>query len=145
MFARALALTAAVAMGAAPCAAAELHDPGTATERSTGASAGLYFAIPFGGERSGRAQAGLRLRMTHDYRDSSARVVRSVGRDTLELRLLGERQPTLFVAEMPVTGRENRKNLMGGGPLGIAVIALALVGAYVVYEAIDDDETDMPN
>jgi hypothetical protein len=145
MFARALALIAAVAMGAAPCAAAELNDPVSAIERRTGASAGFYFAVPFGGERSGRAQAGLRLRMTQDYRDSSARVVRSVGRDTLELRLLGERQPTLFVAEMAVTGRENQKNLMGGGPLGIAVIALALVGAYVVYEAIDDEETDMPN
>jgi hypothetical protein len=145
MLARALAFTAAVAMGAAPCAAAELNDPGTATDRRTGASAGLYFAIPFGGERSGRAQAGLRLRMTQDSRDSSARVVRSVGRDTLELRLLGERRPTLFVAEVPVTGRENRHNLMGGGPLGIAVIALALVGAYVIYEEINDEEEDTPN
>jgi hypothetical protein len=132
-------------MSAAPCAAAEWNDPATAIERTTGASAGLYFAIPFGGERSGRAQAGLRLRMTQDYRDSSARVVRSVGRDTLELRLLGERQPTLFVAEMPVTGRENRNNLMGGGPLGIAVLALAVVGAYVVYEAVKDDGSAAPN
>ena len=144
-FARALAFAASVTMVAAPCAAADLNGPEAAAERRSGASAGVYLSVPFGGERSGRAQAGLRAGMHQEYRDFTGRQFRSTGVNTLELRLLGERQPTLFVADMPVTGRENRRNLMGGGPLGIAIIGLAIVGAYVIYEELDDDEEDMPN
>jgi len=145
LFARALAFAASVTMVAAPCAAAGLNGPEAAAERRSGASAGVYFAVPFGGERSGRAQAGLRAGMHQEYRDFTGRQVRTAGVNTLELRLLGERQPTLFVADMPVTGRENRRNLMGGGPLGIAIIGLAIVGAYVIYEELDGDDDDTPN
>ena len=145
LFARALAFAASVTMVAAPCAAADLNGPEVPGERRSGASAGIYFAVPFGGERSGRAQAGLRAGMNHEYRDFTGRQVRGSTINTLELRLLGERQPTLFVADMPVSGRENRRNLMGGGPLGIAIIGLALVGAYVIYEELDDDDEAVPN
>lgn len=145
MFARALALAASVAMAAAPCAAADLVGPDATGERRSGASGGVYFAVPFGGERSGRAQAGIRLGVEHEYRDRSARVVRRVGSNTFELRLLGAERPTLFVADRPVTGRDNRQNLMGGGIIGMAVIGLALVGAFVIYSAIDDEDDDMPN
>lgn len=143
--ARILAFAASATMVAAPCAAADLNGPEAAAERRSGASAGIYFAVPFGGERSGRAQAGLRAGMNHEYRDFTGRQVRGSTANTLELRLLGERQPTLFVADMPVTGRENRRNLMGGGPLGIAMIGLAIVGGYVIYEELNGDDEDEPN
>lgn len=145
MIGRALATAAALAMGAAPCMAADLSQVQVSGERRSGATAGVYFAVPFGGERSGRSQAGLRLRMDHEYRDSTGRRLRAAGTDTLELRMIGEERPTLFVAEMPVTGRagrEARQNLMGGGIVNIVVIGLAVVGAFVVYNEItgDDDE-----
>lgn len=140
-FARALAFAASLAMAAAPCAAAGLDGPDPAAERRSGASAGLYFAVPFGGERAGHARAGLRMGMNHDYRDSAGRQVRSSSANAVELRLIGERQPTLFVADMAVTGRQDRRrNLIGGGPLGIVLIGLAVVGAYVIYEQLDDDD-----
>ena len=146
MFARCLAFVAAAAMAAAPCAAADLTGADTALERRTGASAGLYFAVPFGGPRSGRAQGGLRMGMHHDYRDVSGRTVRAAGANTLELRFVGERQPTLFVADRRVTGRNNRQNLLGGGIIGIAVIGLAVVGALVIYNELDDDgDEGIPN
>jgi hypothetical protein len=67
-----------------------------------------------------------------------------VSTDTFELRLLGERQPTLFVADQRVTGRGTRQNLFGAaGVLNLVVIGLAVVGGYVIYKAIDDDE-DVP-
>lgn len=141
LFARALAFAASLATAAAPCAAADLNGPEAAGERRSGAGAGLYFAMPFGGARAGRAQAGLRMGLNHDYRDASGRQVRATSINTLELRLIGERRPTLFVADRPVTGRENRRlNMMGGGMIGIAILGLALVGAYVIYEELDDDD-----
>lgn len=144
MIGRALALAAALASGAAPCAAADLnfaHSPG---ERRSGASAGLYLEVPFGGERSGRTQAGLRLRTTHEYRDAAARPVRSVSADTFDLRLLGDERPTLYVADRPVTGRETRQNLFGG-IVGTVVIGLAIVGAVVIYKALDDEDEAVPH
>lgn len=149
MIGKALAFAAAVGLGAAPCAAADLNLAQMPGERRSGASAGVYFAVPFGGQRSGRSQAGLRLQTTHDYRDAAGASLRSSSANALELRMLGERQPTLFVADLPVTGRagrETRQNLLGGGIIGIAVIGLAVIGAVVVYSAVtDDDDEAVPN
>jgi hypothetical protein len=148
MIGRALALAAALGLGAAPCAAADLGQAEATGERRSGATAGLYFAVPFGGERNGQSQAGLRLQMNHDYRDSAGSRNRSVSANTLELRMLGETQPTLFVADLPVTGRagrEARRNLFGGGVVNIVVIGLAVVGAFVIYNEIDGDGDEDPN
>lgn len=145
MIGKALASAAALALAVSPCAAAELGSAFDAGQRRSGATAGVYFAVPFGGERSGRAQAGLRLQSVQDYRDASGARTRFQSVDAFELRLLGEGRPTLFVAERPVTGRDARQNLMGGGVLNMVVIGLAVVGAFVIYKAIDDDEEDMPN
>lgn len=143
MIGRALALAAAVGLAASPCAAADLTTPEAAGERRSGASAGVYFAMPFGGERSGRARAGLRLRMDHQYRDASGRTARAGGPDALELRLLGEERPTLFVADMPVTGRDARNNMFGGGGIvTIVIIGLAVVGAVVIMNELDDDDDE---
>ena len=145
MIGKSLAIAAAVALAAAPCAAADLDRMQASGERRSAASAGVYFAVPFGGQRSGRSQAGVRLRMDHEYRDAGGSRMRSTGADTLELRLLGEQRPTLFVADMPVTGRagrEARQNLMGGGIVSIVVIGLAVVGAVVVYNVITDDDDE---
>lgn len=148
MIGRTLALAAAVCLGVAPCAAADLGQDQATGERRSGATAGLYFAVPFGGQRSGRSQAGLRLQMNHDYRDTAGSRTRSVSANTLELRMLGEAQPTLFVADLPVTGRagrEARQNLFGGGVVNIVVIGLAVVGAFVIYNEIDGDDDADPN
>jgi hypothetical protein len=145
MIGRALAMAAAVGLAAAPCAAADLNHVQAGGERRSGATAGVYFAVPFGGQRSGRSQAGLRLRMDHEYRDSTGSRTRSAGADTLELRLLGAERPTLFVADMPVTGRagrETRQNLMAGGIVSIVMIGLAVVGAYIIYNEIKGDDDD---
>jgi hypothetical protein len=138
-----VAFAAAAAMAATPCLAADPRldlDPG---ERRSSASAGVYLAVPFGGSRSGRAQGGVRLRMTHDYRAGGAREARVVNADAIELRLIGERQPTLFVANRPLTGQGNRQNLVGG-IVSTVVIGLAVVGAFVIYNEIKDDGDDGP-
>lgn len=145
MIGKALASAAALALVASPCAAAELGASAfEAGQRQSGAAAGVYFAVPFGGWRSGRAQAGLRVQAVRDYRDASGARTRLDSVDTFELRLLGESRPTLFVASQPVTGRDARQNLMGGGIVNIVVIGLAVVGAVVVYKAIDGDGEDSP-
>lgn len=146
MIGKTLASAAALALAVSPCAAAELGSSAfDAGQRRSGATAGVYFAVPFGGQRSGRAQAGLRLQAVRDYRDASGARTRLDSVDTFELRLLGERQPTLFVASQPVTGRDARQSLRGGGIVNVVVIGLAIVGAVVIYKAIDDDgEEDFP-
>jgi hypothetical protein len=138
----AAAVSTAVSTAAAPAFAADPRIDFDAGERRSSASAGLYFAIPFGGARSGRTQGGVRMRMTHDYRSAASPRARVIDSDALELRLIGERRPTLFVANRPLTGRENRHNLVGGGIVSTIVIGLAVVGAFVIYNEIkgDDDE-----
>lgn len=138
MIGRALAFAALAGVVAAPCAAADLNLAADPAERRSGAAAGVYLAVPFGGERSGRAQGGLRLRMTHDYRDAAARPVRSASTDALELRLVGDSRPTLYVAQRPLTGRDARQNLFGG-VVDLVVLGLAVVGAVVVFNALDGD------
>jgi hypothetical protein len=146
LIARTLAFAAAASISAAPCLAADPRLDFETGERHSSASAGLYFAVPFGGARNGRPQGGLRLRMTHDYRSPASPQARVVNADTLELRLIGEERPTLFVADRPITGRDDRQNMMGGGIVTIVVIGLAVVGAVVVYSAIhDDDDEAVPN
>ncbi|MDP8993856.1 MAG: hypothetical protein M3N07_02565 [Pseudomonadota bacterium] len=140
MFAKSLAIAAAAAVAASPCIAAAPQWQFDSGERRSGATAGGYFAVPFGGPRSGRAQAGLRLQTTHDYRSTSAPNGRIVTAEPLELRLIGEERPTLFVADVPVTGRNARQNIAGGGIITVAVLALAVVGAVVIWNEIDDDE-----
>ena len=146
MLARIIASAAAAALAATPCLAADPRLDFDAGERRSSASAGIYFAVPFGGERHARAQGGLRLRMTHDYRSSASPRARVVNADALELRLIGERRPTLFVADRPLTGRDDRRNLMGGGIVSIVVIGLAVVGGLVILNELKDDEDEaVPN
>jgi hypothetical protein len=145
MIGKALASAAALSLVASPCAAAELGASAfEAGHRQSGAAAGVYFAVPFGGRRSGRAQAGLRVQAIRHYRDASGARTRLDSIDTFELRLLGESRPTLFVASQRVTGRDARQNLMGGGIVNIVVIGLAVVGAVVIYKAVDGDGEDSP-
>lgn len=138
-----LALAAAASIAATPCMAAGVEASQALGARQSGAVGGLYLSMPLGGTRSGKPQAGLRLQMAHDYRDATAPrapVVRSNGFD---LRLIGEKKPTLFVADRPVTGKQARRhNLVGGGGiLSLVILAAAAVGGYVIYkEVFDDDE-----
>jgi len=143
MLQRSLALVATVSLAASPCAAAGLDAAQEIGDRRSGAVAGVYLSVPFNGARSGKPQAGLRLQMAHDYRDSLARNAPVARADALDLRLIGDRKPTLYVANMPVTGEEARKRkLLGGGIVNLAILGLAVVGGLVIYNAIDDDEED---
>jgi hypothetical protein len=144
MFTKLLPIAAAASLVATPCAAASLENAPELGERRSGAVAGLYLAMPFGGQKSGKPQAGMRLQAMHDYRNASAPAARVMQADALDLRLIGDKKATLYVAGMPVTGEEARRNkLLGGGStLTIAVLALAAIGAFVVIQAIDDTDVD---
>ena len=139
---------AAASVAATPCLAADLEPSQSQGERRTGAVAGAYLTIPFGGARSGKTQSGFRLQMTHDYRNATAPNAQVVRSNTFDLRLVGDKQTTLYVANMPVTGKEARKLNMagGGGIMSIVIIAAAVVGSYLLYkEVIDDDDDDNDN
>jgi hypothetical protein len=144
MFTKLLPIAAAASLVASPCAAASLENAPEIGERRSGAVAGLYLSMPIGGKKSGKAQAGLRLQAMHDYRNAAAPAARVFQADALDLRLVGDKKATLYVAGMPVTGEEaKRNNLLGGSStLTIAVLALAVVGAFVVIQAIDDTDVD---
>jgi hypothetical protein len=64
--------------------------------------------------------------MTHDYRNATAQTAPVVRANALDLRLVGEMQSTLYVANIPVTGAEARKqNLTGMGTVQMSpVVAL---------------------
>ena len=140
MISKMLAAAAACGLVAAPCAAAEINAFEESGARRSGATAGLYFALPLDGSRQEKAKAGLRLQMTHDYRSGTASAARTVRADALELRLLGDRKPTLYAAGVPLTDEEAKKrNLTGVGTIvTVAILAAAVVGGYYIVRAIDD-------
>ena len=135
-----LAFAAACSMAASPCLAADLAGFDDVGARRSGAGAGAYLEVPFGGPRDGRAQAGFRLTVSHDYRDARARTAPVVRADAFDLRLVGDRRPTLYMAGRPVTGEQARRsNLTGVGTVvTLAILAAAVVGGIVILDAIDD-------
>jgi hypothetical protein len=140
MFNRIIAIGASLALVASPCTAADLHDFERGA-RNSSAAAGVYVAVPFGGQRSGKAQGGLRLSMTHDYREAAAPNAPVVKADALELRLIGEKKPAFYAGGVRLDAEQGRKaNLIG--PIGtifiVAVVGAALVGGFMLARAIDD-------
>jgi hypothetical protein len=144
MLTKLLPIAAALSLVATPCGAASLENAPELGERRSGAVAGLYVAVPFGGRKSGKTQAGLRLQAMHDYRNAASQSARIIQADALDLRLIGDKKATLYVAGTPVTGEQARRNnLLGGGSaITIAILALAAVGVFVIIEALDDSQID---
>lgn len=140
MISKMLAAAAGCAMVAAPCAAAEIRAFDESGARRSGATAGVYLALPLDGPGRGKARGGLRLQMTHDYRSGTSRAAHSVRADALELRLLGDKKPTFYAAGMALSDEEAKKrNLTGVGTIvTVAIIAAAAVGVYYVHRMIED-------
>lgn len=137
---RLTAIFAAASMAASSALAADLDRFEDRPDRRSGAGVGAYLELPFGGPRDGRVQAGLRMTSLQADRDAPSRVAAS---NTFDLRLVGDRGPTLYVAGTPVTGEEARRSNLFGGPsiVTVAVLALAAVGAIVIWKEIDDDDS----
>ena len=144
MLSKMVAAAAAAAMVASPVAAAELRDHDNAGARRSGAVAAVYYRVPLGGgsARAKAPNAGLKLSMRHDYRNASAQTARVFEADTFDLRLAGDKKPTLYLAGQAVTGEEGKKNRQNLGPVGstvtIVILVAAAVGGYYIYRAIDD-------
>jgi hypothetical protein len=138
MISRMLAATAALAMAATPCLAAEIPNHEPAGARRSSAVAGAYLRVPLSRDRAGRAlpvQAGFRMTMQHDYRSGEAPNARLIEADAFDLRLTGAPHgPTLYAAGRPLTGEEARRaNLMGSTGLVVAgVVAVAAVVGFLV-------------
>ncbi len=137
---RVTAFAAACSVAATPALAADPAQFQETGARRSGAVVGAYLEVPLSGARSGRPQAGLRLTMNHDYRDTRNQTAPVVRANALDLRLAGDREPTVYLAGAPVTGEQARRsNLTGAtGIVGIVVLVAAVVGGIVIWRAIDD-------
>ncbi len=137
---RLVAFAAACSMAASPCLAADLVQFSDVGARRSGAGVGAYFRVPLGGVRSGQPQAGMRVTTIHDYRDAQAQNAPVFQGETFNLRLVGDRRPTLYVAGRPVTGEQARRaNLTGATTVvTLVIVGAAIVGGYFLYQAIDD-------
>jgi hypothetical protein len=145
MITRLLAATAALAMAATPCLAAEIPNHEAAGARRSSAVAGAYFRVPLSRDSSGRAQraqAGLRLSMQHDYRTGQAPTARVVQADGFDLRLVGSGGPTLYAAGRPITGEEARRANITGGSLLVTglVVAGVIVGFLVLRDELSEGD-----
>lgn len=136
------AAAAALSLVATPCGAAELVDQKDPGARRSGAALGAYVRLPLGAQpsRERRPSAGLRMTAVHDYRNAGAQRALFVESDTIDLRLLGAKKPTLYLAGVPVTGEEGRKRQLTGVSTAVTVVILvaAVVGGYYIVRAIDD-------
>jgi hypothetical protein len=140
MFRNLIAAAAAAAMAAAPAAAAELPRYDEQGARRSGAAATAYFRVPLGGPREKAPRAGLKLAMMHDYRHARAQTARVIEAETFDLRLTGQKKPTLYLAGRPVTGEEARKQNLGpvGSAVTIVILVAAVVGVYYISRAVSD-------
>ena len=134
------AAAAALSIATTPCLAAELPDSKDPGARRTGAAIGAYARLPLGGKAGRRPAAGLRLTAVHDYRTAGSPQALAMERDTLDLRLLGAKKPSLYLAGVPAGGEQGRRlNLSGVNTVvTIVLIAAAAVGGYYLARAIDD-------
>lgn len=135
-----LAVAAAASMAATPCLAADIPAMRDSGARQSGAVAAAYFKVPLGGAaKAQKAHGGVKLAMTHDYRTAGAQTARVVSADTLDLRLVGEKKPALFVAGRKLQAQNKRSNLTGVGTVvTLAIVAAAVVGGFYLARAIDD-------
>lgn len=136
-----VAFTAAASMVASPCLAAGFGRFDDVGARRSGAAIGAYVEIPLDGPRQGRTRAGLRTSVVHDYRNARAPAAPVVRGDAFDLRLVGDGDPTLYMAGRPVTGERARQSRLAGPVnqvVGIVVLVAAVVGAVVIWQAIDD-------
>lgn len=140
MFRKAAAAAAALSLAATPCLSAELVDHPISGERRNGAAVGGYVKLELGGGRERRSPtAGLRMTGVQDYRSGAVRIAPVAERDTLELRLIGEKKPTFFVAGRAVTGEKAKQNLTGVSTVvTVVLIAAAAVGGYYLARAVSD-------
>ncbi len=136
------AVAAAFSLAASPCNAAELVDHKDPGARRSGAALGAYFRLPLGARAEGKRgpSAGLRLTAVHDYRTAGAPRASLVESDTLDLQLLGSKKPALYLAGVPLSEKERRRqNLTGvSTAIVVVVIAAAAVGGFYLARAIDD-------
>jgi hypothetical protein len=143
MIRRMLAATAALAMAATPCLAAEIPNHEPAGARRSSAVAGAYVRVPLSREPSGRArpvQAGFRMTMQHDYRTGQSPNARLIEADALDLRLTGTPHgPTLYAAGRPVTGEEARRANLSGGGTGLVIAGVVVVAAVVGFLLVRDE------
>jgi hypothetical protein len=135
-----LAVAAAAAMVASPCLAAEIPAMRDTGARQSGAVAAAYFRVPLGGgAKAKKAHGGVKLAMVHDYRTAGAQTARVVSADTLDLRLVGEKKPALFVAGQKLSGDGKRSNLTGVSTIvTVTIVAAAVVAGFYLARAIDD-------
>lgn len=133
----------AAASFAAPAMAASFDSSAELGARKSGAAAGLYFAVPLSGASRGQPRAGLRIQMTHDYRDARAHSAPFLRANALEFRFLGDPKPTFYVADMPMGGDKGRRNnMVGTGIVKLGILVATIVGGYVIYTAVKGDDEE---
>jgi hypothetical protein len=136
------AAAAALSLLATPCPAAELVDYKEPSARRSGASLGAYVRLPLGtrADRSRGPAAGFRLTAVHDYRSAGAPRAALIESDAIDLRLLGSKKPALYLAGVPASEKQRRKqNLTGVSTVVVAVVIVAAaVGGFYLARAIDD-------
>jgi hypothetical protein len=135
------AAVAAASLAASPCLAADIPAFGDSGARQSGAAAAAYYRIPLGGGgKAAKAHGGLKLSMTHDYRSPSGQTARAVTADGLDLRLVGGKEPALYLAGRKVDDEQSRRDNFGpaGTAVTLVIVAGMAVGAFFLARAIDD-------
>jgi hypothetical protein len=104
----AAAVAAATMLIAQPCAAATDLRADGATERRSGAFAGVRLRLPIGASNPERPSAGLQLTRFHDYRNAAGFTVRSYRPDGVEFRLDQRGRASFTVAGQDMARQEER-------------------------------------
>jgi hypothetical protein len=143
----AAAAAAATMLIAQPClAASEIRGDG-ATDRRSGAFAGVRLRLPIGMGNPERPSARMQLTTFHDYRNAAGATVRSFRADGVEFGVDDRGRASLMVAGQDVARRDDQMVLNAStktyliiGGVVVAVLVLALVAASSVPPSVDFDD-----
>jgi hypothetical protein len=140
----AAAAASAAMLIAQPCfAAGELQSDG-ATERRSGAFAGVRLRLPLGEGNPERASARLQLTTSHEYRNASGATVRSIRPDGIELGLRDRSRLSWRIAGQDM-GRQDERLGVSGSTKTLLTIGVIIVAVVVLIPVLTADELPVPD
>jgi hypothetical protein len=128
---------------AQPClAAGEIHSDG-ASERRSGAFAGVRLRLPLGEGNPERPSARLQLTASHEYRNAAGATLRSTRPDGIELGFRERSRLSWRIGGQDM-GRQDERLGVSGSTKTILTIGAIIVVAVVMIPILTADEIPGP-
>ncbi|HZF96388.1 MAG TPA: hypothetical protein VEZ20_16115 [Allosphingosinicella sp.] len=140
----AAAAAAAAMLVAQPCFAAGAFQGDGASERRSGAFAGVRLRLPLGEGNPERPSARLQLTTSHEYRNAAGATVRTIRPDGVELGLRERGAVSWRIGGQDIGRRDERLGI-NGSTKTLLTIGVIIVAVVVLIPVLTADELPVPD